>query len=88
MNSAPVLGVGADIDIELHAAVGVTDVGVDEDVFEADVEGGVGVGGEGVAVFAGDVAGAAVVVGRLVEYLYHLGLGIAASCFVHSILLL
>lgn len=33
-----------------------------QDVFEADVEGGVGVGGEGVAGFAGNVAGAGVVV--------------------------
>lgn len=42
-----------------------------EDVLEADVEGGVGVGGEGVTGFAGDVAGAGVVVAYCVFDLEH-----------------
>jgi len=63
LDRAPVLGVGADVDVQLDAARrGRGAVRAREDVLEADVEGAVGVGVEGVATFAGDVAWAVVVV--------------------------
>lgn len=63
LNCVPVFGVRADVDVELDVAVGIGDgVGCRQDVLEAYVEGAVFVGVEGVARFADDVAGAAVVV--------------------------
>lgn len=63
LNGVPVFCVGADVDVELDVAVGVLDcVGCGQDVLEADVEGCVGVGVEGVALLADDVARAAVIV--------------------------
>jgi len=63
LDRGPVLGIGADVDVELHGArwVGICVRGA-VDVLEADVEGAVGVRGEGVSGFAGDVARAGIVV--------------------------
>ena len=76
MDGAPVFCIGADVDIEFDAAVGVLGARVYQDILEADIEGAVGVGGEGVAIFAGDVAGAAVVVAQGVEDLNELVLAL------------
>ena len=64
LDGGPVFRVGADVDVEFDAFEGVCTGGVGggEDILEADVEGAVGVRGEGVACFAGDVFGFCVVV--------------------------
>lgn len=63
MDGVPVFCVGANVDVELDVAVGVLDcVRCGQDVLEADVESCVGVGVEGVALLADDVARAAVIV--------------------------
>lgn len=63
LDGRPVLGVSADVDVQLNCAGGVKGgLGGTQDVLEADVEGAVGVRGKGVAGFAGDVARAGVVV--------------------------
>jgi hypothetical protein len=63
LNGVPVLGVGADVNVQLDVAVGVLDcVGCRQDVLEAYVEGCVGVGVEGVSRLADHVARAAVIV--------------------------
>jgi hypothetical protein len=50
LDGVPVLGVGADVNVQLDVAVWVLDcVGCCQDVFEAYVEGCVGVGVEGVS---------------------------------------
>lgn len=63
LNGVPVLGVGADVDVQLDVAVWVLDcVGCGQDVLEAYIEGCVGVGVEGVSRLADYVARAAVIV--------------------------
>lgn len=61
-NGVPVLGIGSYVDVELDVARLVRLGRACEDVLEADVEGGVFVRGEGVAVFADDIFRAVVVV--------------------------
>lgn len=67
-NGIPVLGIGANVNVELDVARGdgLGGAGRGEDVFEADVKGRVGVRGEGVAVLAYHVFGTVVVVAHCV----------------------
>ena len=70
LDGAPVLGVGADVDVELDGfgeGLGGVGGGGGEDVLEADVEGAVGMGGEGGARLALHVLGFGVVVSEGVE---------------------
>lgn len=63
LDGRPVLGVGADVDVELHAAHRVHHrLLCVQDVLEAHVKGRVGVRVEGIAVLAYNVAGSVVVV--------------------------
>lgn len=61
-DSIPVLGIGAYVDVELDVARLRRLGGTRVYVFEAHVEGGIFVGGKGVAVLADDVFGTVVVV--------------------------
>lgn len=63
LDRRPVLGICADIDVELHGFGRAQDaVGGCKDVLEADVEGAIGVGCESVSCFAGNIARACVVI--------------------------
>jgi hypothetical protein len=68
-NGVPVLGIGSYVDVELDVARIRSLLGARVYVFEAHVEGRVGVGREGVAVFADDVFGLVVVVAHCVANL-------------------
>lgn len=81
-NGIPVLGIGANVNVELDVARGdgLGGAGRGEDVFEADVKGRVGVRGEGVAVLAYDVFGTVVVVAHCVADLFGHCQYISFSC--------
>jgi hypothetical protein len=69
-NGVPVLGIGAYVDVELDVARVRSLGGARVHVLEAHVEGGVGVGSKGVAVFADDVFGLVVVVAHCIADLH------------------
>ena len=86
LDGAPVLGVGADVDVELDCfGEGGGGVGGGEDVLEADVEGAVGVRGEGGAGLALHVAGFGVGVSQGVgDLITSTSSMLSAQCFPHS----
>jgi hypothetical protein len=66
LNGAPVLGVSANVNVELDVARASTLLCAGVNVLEADIESGIGVRGESVAVLADNILGLVVVVAHCI----------------------